>query len=232
MRQLLRLPALLVAFGGTAVAVPAMAQMMNPDQPPSHATPTRHANEGPDNGANGAQPSGPPPAIPGAVSSGDSVVPADKTLADMQPNDALFDAIQRGDEAAARDALNRGADLHATNVLGQTPLDLSIDLNRNAITFLLLSMRGSDSNGAPPRALAAALPPGGPAAAAGPASPTTPATRTGGRPRRHRHGTALAASTPAGAGSRETSIPGAPRLFAGNGGTPNPSVGFIGFDSH
>ena len=89
-----------------------------------------------------------PPAIPGAVSSPDRVAPAIKGGPDLDPNAALFDAIDRGDIAAARDALSRGADLNAKNVLGQRPIDMSIDLNRNDITFLLLSMRsqGADSS--------------------------------------------------------------------------------------
>ncbi len=85
----------------------------------------------------------PPPAIPGAESSPELVVPPSKPAAEMNPNDALFDSISRGDLVAARDAVNRGADLNAHNVLGQTPLDSSIDLNRSDITFLLLSLRPS-----------------------------------------------------------------------------------------
>ena len=84
----------------------------------------------------------PPPAIPGAVSSG-TPAPALKSVADMSPNDALFDAINRGDAGGARDAMNRGAQLDAKNVLGQTPLDAAIEANRNDITFMLLSLRGS-----------------------------------------------------------------------------------------
>jgi hypothetical protein len=85
----------------------------------------------------------PPPSIPGAAPNPDAVIPADKSAAEMLPNEALFDAITRGDIASARDALNRGAQLDAHNVLGQTPTEASIDLNRNDITFLLLSMRGT-----------------------------------------------------------------------------------------
>lgn len=71
----------------------------------------------------------------------------------MSPNDALFDAINRGDSAAARDAMNRGAQLDARNVLGQTPIDAAIEANRNDITFLLLSLRGAVGGGQrPPRA--------------------------------------------------------------------------------
>ena len=91
----------------------------------------------------------PPPAIPGAVSSPDRVAPAAKNAIDLDPDAALFDAIDRGDITAARDALGRGADLSAKNVLGQTPLDMSIDLSRNDITFLLLSMRAQNGDQAP-----------------------------------------------------------------------------------
>ncbi len=95
-----------------------------------------------DSGKKDDKPAAPPPAIPGAVSDPDApVVPADKLAAEMSPNDALFDAITRGDLAAAKDAVSRGAQLDAHNVLGQTPTDAAIDLNRNDITFLLLSLR-------------------------------------------------------------------------------------------
>ncbi len=62
------------------------------------------------------------------------------------PTQSLFEAINVGNLYAAQDALNRGADLHATNILGQTPLEMSIDLNRDRITFLLLSMRGYNNS--------------------------------------------------------------------------------------
>jgi hypothetical protein len=82
----------------------------------------------------------PPPAIPGAVPSGEAA-PALKSAMDLSPNDALFDAITRGDAGAAREAMNRGAQLDAKNVLGETPIDAAIEANRNDITFLLLSLR-------------------------------------------------------------------------------------------
>ena len=96
----------------------------------------------------------PPVAIPGAEPSGEAA-PASKNAAEMSPNDALFDAINRGDSAAARDALNRGAQLDTKNVLGQTPIDAAIEANRNDITFLLLSMRGAVGGGQRPSQLAA-----------------------------------------------------------------------------
>jgi hypothetical protein len=104
------------------------------------------------------KPQEPPPAIPGAQPDENAAVaPADKIAAEMSPNDALFDAISRGDLAAAKDALNRGAQLDAHNVLGQTPIDASIDLDRNDITFLLLSMRPAVGSGQP-AAMASATP--------------------------------------------------------------------------
>jgi len=86
------------------------------------------------------------PALPGSVSTTDSIAPPSRPAAEMSPNDALFDAIERGDLAGARDALARGARLDARDVLGETPLELSIDLGRNPITFTLLSMRGAASD--------------------------------------------------------------------------------------
>jgi hypothetical protein len=86
-----------------------------------------------------------PAALPGAQSKQDRVTPSSNPNAAMSPNDGLFDAINRGDIADARDAINRGAELDARNVLGLTPMDLSIDLSRNDITMLLLSMRGTTS---------------------------------------------------------------------------------------
>jgi len=143
----------------------------------------------------------PPPAIPGAVSAGEAA-PATKNAAEMSPNDALFDAINRGDSAGARDAISRGAQLDAHNVLGQTPTDAAIEANRNDITFMLLSLRGAVGGGnhqhpARPVAVAAAAPPA-----------------------KHRHTVAHVTLAHA-AGSAASTI--------ANPGTPNPSVGFNGF---
>ena len=87
----------------------------------------------------------PPPSLPGSHAAPTAVAPLDKTATDMNPTAALFDAINRGDTIAARDALSRGADPEARNVLGLTPIDESVDLGRNDISFLLLSMRTSSA---------------------------------------------------------------------------------------
>ena len=91
------------------------------------------------------KPTGPAPdAVPGDKARAPAA-PSTHAAGDLPPTDALFDAINRGDIASARDALNRGADLNGENVLGMTPMELSVDLGRNDISFLLLSMRGEDS---------------------------------------------------------------------------------------
>ena len=106
--------------------------------------PARHPDDDQGSDKKSDKPEAPPASIPGAQPDADAVVvPSDKVAAEMSPNDALFDAIDRGDLAAAKYALNRGAQLDSHNVLNQTPTDAAIDLSRNDITFLLLSMRGS-----------------------------------------------------------------------------------------
>ncbi len=91
-----------------------------------------------------------PPGIPGAQSR-DTAAQRRPEL-DVPPTEALFDAINRGDMALARDSLNRGADFNGRNVLGMTPLELSVDLSRNDITFLLLSLRSQATVSGPPQA--------------------------------------------------------------------------------
>ncbi len=148
-----------------------------------------------------------PDAVPGAKPRAPAA-PASKAAVDLPPTEALFDAINRGDIAAARDALNRGADLDGVNILGMTPMELSVDLGRNDISFLLLSMRGEDA-GRGSRVEA---------------RDTTPA----GKPKKGtevaRRGT-TAKPVPVAAKPVAT-----PKLFANDGGTPAPNAGFLGFD--
>jgi hypothetical protein len=148
----------------------------------------------------------PPPALPGAASSANAAAPAARAPTDMEPNDALFDAINRGDVAAARDAISRGADLGARNILGMTPMELSVDLGRNDISFLLLSMRDNGSKAASKAApVTAAKQPTGKAAKAAPVAKVATVTQR------------VPSQTP--------------RLFSGDGGAPNPNAGFLGFDT-
>jgi hypothetical protein len=151
----------------------------------------------------------PPSALPGAKTDTSRVTPATKSLSEMDPTLALFDSINRGDITTARDAINRGADLNGHNVLGMTPLELSIDLGRNDISFLLLSMRGGSS----------------PVAASGTqqakgAPPPKPA--------REVRATKVA-------NAPKVVPPPQPRtaqLFSGDGGAPVPNAGFLGFDAN
>ncbi len=155
----------------------------------------------------------PPPALPGAASHADQVAPATRLPTDMSPNEALFDSINRGDIAAARDALSRGAELEARNVLGMTPMELSVDLGRNDISFLLLSYRGADSS---PGALAQSA-----QAPAKGAKPGSQAKTPGGKAATRQPVIPAKAVVPA--------APQTPRLFANDGGSPVPGAGFLGF---
>ena len=149
-----------------------------------------------------------PAALPGARS---VPAPADRSNAalNLRPNEALFDAVNRGDIGSAREALNRGADIEARNVLGATALELSVDLGRNDITFLLLSMRGSGTRNPPPPA---AAPVAAPVAAATPRPAPAP-----------RPVVAQIAPTP-------TPKTPAPRTaYSSDPGTPAPQSGFLGF---
>ncbi len=148
----------------------------------------------------------PPPGLPGAATGRDRVAPADRAATDMQPTDALFDSINRGDITGARDALSRGADYNARNVLGLTPLDQSIDLSRNDITFLLLSLRGAS----PAQVQSAPV-----------------STKVGKEPKPAPRPVAQQAPPRAGAQAQNARQLPPPRN--GDTGTPNPQSGFLGF---
>jgi hypothetical protein len=92
-----------------------------------------------------------PTGVPGARAGlPAAVAPSERRSAELAPNEALFDAVNRGDVAAARDALSRGAEVESRNILGLTAVELAIDLGRNDMTFLLLSMRGASTPAARP----------------------------------------------------------------------------------
>ncbi len=199
------IPVAIACLGGVLIAAPAWAQFVdNPNNAVSIRPKNAEATAGP------AQPA-PPPALPGARTQGGGAAPATKLANDMSPNEALFDSINRGDIAAARDALSRGADLNSQNILGMTPMELSVDLGRNDIAFLLLSMRVET-----PRSGSSTAQSGG--AAAG--GKTVAAKATGRKP-----APVKVVATPSNRSDQ------APRLFANDGGTPVPSAGFLGFDA-
>jgi len=89
-----------------------------------------------------------PAALPGAQAHG-GPAPLTKAPSEMGPTEALFDAINRDDIEAARDATSRGAQLDARNILGLTPLELAVDLGQNDIAFMLLSLRDAAPSGRP-----------------------------------------------------------------------------------
>lgn len=158
-----------------------------------------------------------PPSLPGTKAPVEAAAPT-ASPADMTPTEALFDAINRGDLAGARDAINRGADLHGTNVLGLTPLELSVDLGRNDISFLLLSMRDGDASSR--SATRTGAEPG--------STGQTDAMLQGGPiPRRPGRARVVTAAPSA---AVEGPVAEAPTLYSGNGGTPIPAAGFVGFD--
>jgi hypothetical protein len=164
------------------------------------------------------------PALPGlAARRAPAPIPRESP-GSLAPNAALFDAISRGDIAAARDAVARGANIEARNALGLSPLDAAVDQGRNEIAFYLLSARDRTRNPAQPPSAADGVPAGlgdGNSAAAPPPlrAPSRPAA-----PRAPLQTPPALAATPA------ASAPGA-QLWAGNGGTPRPEIGFLGFDA-
>lgn len=146
----------------------------------------------------------PPPVLPGTKAPAEAAAPT-KSLADMSPTEGLFDAVNRGDLATARDAVNRGARLDEHNVLGLTPLELSIDLGRNDISFYLLSIRGDDPSSRQSgdrRAVAPRVEPRARLATVSPRARDMPA---------------------------DLPVESVPRFSSGNGGAPIPDAGFLGF---
>ncbi|MFC3123635.1 hypothetical protein ACFOD4_01065 [Pseudoroseomonas globiformis] len=191
------LPVLAAGFAAMVLSPSAMAQMLNGPMMPD--TPQ------------GPRPQSAAPALPGlAGRAAPAPIPAEPGQ-NLGPQEALFDAIDRGDLAAARDAMARGADLNARNVLGLTPLESSVDQGRKEITFFLLSSRPMVVGAPPP----AAAPRQGSAAARNmPLSAPSSQITTG------RVAPAPRPSAPALSSSTRT-----------DGGTPRPEQGFLGFDA-
>ena len=120
----------LVFFGALGATAVGYAQMAQPGGfIPGPRLPARHVET----------PVAPPPALPGATG-GSEIAPGASAIDNENPTKVLFSAINHGAYAEARAAVSRGADLEAHNALGETPVELSIDLGRNNITFMLLSV--------------------------------------------------------------------------------------------
>jgi hypothetical protein len=178
------------------------------------------------NGNQRAQPAA--PGLPGARNAG-PIQQGNIDSGMLSPNDELFDAINRGDIAAARDALARGADLESRDAVGQTPVDVSIALGRNNITFLLVTMlkaSGSDLSEpqgpmAQPPSNALGMSAKDQKAVSTPVSFFNPPSSTGKPAQKSRYGTAHKMAPAAG----EAPAP----SYAGGSGTPVPAAGFVGF---
>ncbi len=152
-----------------------------------------------------------PPVLPGTKGATEAAAPT-KSAADMTPTEALFDAINRGDLEASRGAVNRGANLNEVNSLGLTPLDLSVDLGRNEISFMLLSQRGDDTT---------ARRAGRGSAARDDARVRDDIAMPRAAVRRQRIAADAAPASPVTAN---------PRYYSGSGGAPIPGAGFLGFN--
>lgn len=148
-----------------------------------------------------AKAAAPPAALPGAQS---SEMDGKHSDMDLEPTAALYEAVTIGSLSAAKEAVNRGADLNGHNVLGQTALDMAIDLNRNDIIFFLLSMRGVEDAGYASRM----------------SSSHGDVTVSKGSGHMSVGGTVS---------TRSVSVK-SPRHPVANGGVAKPSVGFLGFD--
>ncbi|WP_421989742.1 ankyrin repeat domain-containing protein [Roseococcus sp.] len=155
------------------------------------------------------------PALPGvAAQRGQAPIPAETPPSAMNPNDALFDGIARGDIQTVRDAVSRGAEVSSRNALGLTAVDSAVDRGNSEIMFYLLSIRGSGGASLPPSAASSGAPTARPAdsraerasAARGRAAPAAPVQAVSGPSR-------------------------LPQLWQANGGAAQPSIGFLGFDA-
>jgi hypothetical protein len=185
-----------------ALTSPAFAQSIPGNSPGGIS------NDGPSIQPRAPVPDIAPPALPGAGSApGLATAPQLAHASSGDPTTALFDAINKNDYNAAQDALSRGADLTAQDPLGETPLELSIDLNHNSITFMILAAR--NETGVDSRPLAT-----GEASIS--ATPIAAPTAT-----RHVHAVAAAIEAPPASTNPQS---------GDNAGKPNPSAGFLGFN--
>ena len=141
-----------------------------------------------------------PAGVPGAVTAPLATGPNLQKPITGDPTTALFTAIDKNDYGAAQDAVSRGANLNAQNPLGETPLDMSVALNRSTITFMLLAARNEEGDGTAPHARPCPY-----RASSAPARTVT-----------------ISDSTPA---PRPQPVP----VMGDNPGTPDPAAGFLGF---
>jgi len=171
----------------------------------------------------GPPPTGTPPTgAPGAQAQGDGTIiqrrqqPRQST---GTPTEQLFEAINTGDLEDVRAAVAAGGDVSARNVLGLTPIDLAIDLGRTDIALYLLSLGRVRPLTALPEERAAR-----------PRGPTREEILRQQRAEEAAIEAALRARGAAPPVSPQGVVPVAP-LWRGDGGAPNPAIGFLGFDA-
>ncbi|MCU0890010.1 MAG: ankyrin repeat domain-containing protein [Rubritepida sp.] len=129
----------------------------------------------------------------------------------------LFEAINQGEMEDVRAAVAAGADIGARNVLGLTPMDLAVDLGRTDVALYLLSLGRVRERPLAP------LPQD--------TSAQRDAARSAAQQRRAEDAAIEAALRQRGPSVSGQGIVAVAPLWAGNGGAPNPAVGFLGFDA-
>jgi hypothetical protein len=152
-----------------------------------------------------------PAGLPGLTARPSQVIPPTTIPSSMNPNDALFDAISRGDVPTAREAVARGADTNARNALGLTAVDSAVDQGRPDMIFYLLSLRGTAGSTPAPEGN----------------TPPPPARNRAAQREPRPSPTAPAATAPV----RDPAPARTARLFANDGGAAQPQMGFLGFDA-
>lgn len=129
----------------------------------------------------------------------------------------LFEAINQGEIEDVRAAVGAGADIGARNVLGLTALDLAVDLGRTDVALYLMSLGRARERTIEP------LPRD--------TSPQRDAARGAAQQRRAEDAAIEAALRQRGPTVSRQGIVAVAPLWAGNGGAPNPALGFLGFDA-
>lgn len=191
-----------------AAAAPAMAQMSGGGMGGLGSSP----GAGPAPQPQARTPDIAPPALPGAGGPAPMATgPVMRKPPSGDPTANLFAAVTKGDAGAAQQAISAGANLGAQNQFGETPLDLSIALNRTSITFLLLQTRNElNAQGVGPQPI-------GEPWLLNDAGASAPTVKTAGK-----KSAATQVSVPAAKPAPRVSLP-------SDNGTPNPEAGFLGF---
>ncbi len=130
------------------------------------------------------------------------------------PTEQLFEAINQGEMEDVRAAVAAGADIGARNVLGLTPMDLAVDLGRNDVALYLISLGRVRERPLAP------LPQD--------TSRQRDLARSTAQQRRAEDAAIEAALRQRGPSVSRQGIVAVAPLWQGNGGAPNPGIGFLG----